>query len=227
MRAVNRISVGRLILINSVCALFVMIAFGLSWAQTQPSDRAALSPRYDTDGNLLRPPGFETWVFVGSNLGLGYADWARSMTTAEARRVEQQNYHNVYIDPASYAAYVASSIFPEGTMLVMDVYEAANKELRVPDGKQSILNAGTFNGRRKRFEVAVKDSRRPNRRDVDGQDRSVGEWAYYSFAPIGPMSMKARAHADGECYDCHRDHAGDDKVWVQFYPVLRRVKNPE
>ena len=52
--------------------------------------------------------------FVGSNLALGYADWARSMTTVEARRVEQQNYHNVFIAPASYAAYVASSIFPVG-----------------------------------------------------------------------------------------------------------------
>jgi hypothetical protein len=224
MRAVNSISVGRLILINSVCALFVMIALGFSLAQTQQPDQAAPGPRYDSGGNLLRPPGFETWVFVGSNLGLGYADWARSMTTVEARRVEQQNYHNVFIAPASYAAYVASSIFPEGTMLVMDIYEAANKEVRAPEGKQSILNAGTFNGRRKGFEVAVKDSARPNRRDVVGEDRSVGEWAYYSF---GPTSMRSRAEPDFGCYDCHRDHAGDDKVWVQFYPVLRRIRNPE
>jgi cytochrome P460 len=223
MRAVNSMSVGRLILINSVSALFVMIALGFSLAQTQQPGQAGPGPLYD-DGNLLRPSGFETWVFVGSNLGLGYADWARSMTTAEARRTQQQNYHNVYINPASYAAYVASSIFPEGTMLVMDIYEAANKETRVPDGKQSILNAGTFNGRRRGFEVAVKDSRRPNRRDVVGEDRSVGEWAYYSF---GPMSMKAPAEADRDCYDCHRDHAADDKVWVQFYPVLRRIRNPE
>jgi hypothetical protein len=224
MRVVNSMSVGRLILINSVCALFVMIALGFSLAQPQQPGQAGPGPRYDTDGNLLRPIGFETWVFVGSNLGLGYADWARSMTTAEVRRTEQQNYHNVYIDPASYAAYVASSAFPEGSILVMDIYEAANKEMRVPEGKRSILNAGTFNGRRTGFEVAVKDSARPNRRDVVGEGRSVGEWAYY---PFGPMSMRARANPDWQCYDCHRDHAADDKVWVQFYPVLRRIRNPE
>lgn len=224
MRAVNSMSVSRLILINTVCALFVMIALGFSLAQTQQSDQAAPGPRYHPNGDLQRPPGFETWVFVGSNLGLGYADWMRSMTTAEARRVEQQNYHNVYITPASYAAYVASSTFPEGTMLVMDIYEAANKEIRVPEGKRSILNAGTFNGRRRAFEVAVKDSARPNRRDVVGEDRSVGEWAYY---PFSPTSTRARANPDGQCYDCHRDHAGDDKVWVQFYPVLRRIRNPD
>ena len=214
---------GRLALTTSSVAFFLLIALGLPVAQT-PSDRATLRPRYDAEGSLLRPPGFETWVFVGSNLGLGYADWLQQMTAAEAKRTEQADYHNVYIDPVSYAAYMASGAFPEHTMLVMDVYEAAIKELQGSDGKPSILNSGTFNGRRKRFEVAVKDTGRPNRRTVDGEDRSVGEWAYYSFAPNG---AKARAHADGECFTCHRDHAGDDKVWVQFYPTLRRKKHPE
>jgi hypothetical protein len=225
MRAVKTISFSRLVLIVSVCALFVTAALRFPVAQTQPPDRAGLGPRYDTDGNLLRPVGFETWVFVGSNLGLGYAKWAKSMTVAEAKKTERQDYHNVYIDPVSYAAYVANKTFPEGTMLVMDVYEAANKEAQAPDGRPSILNAGTFNGKRLFVEVAVKDSARPNRRNVNGEDRSVGEWAYYSY--LFSTDTKAPAHADGDCYNCHRDHAGDDKVWVQFYPTLRRVKHPE
>jgi hypothetical protein len=225
MRADNRISVGWLIFIGSVCALFVTIVLGFPVAQSQQPDRAAHGPRYDKDGNLLRPIGFETWIFVGSNLGLGYAKWAKSMTVTEAKRTERQDYHNIYIDPVSYAAYVATGTFPEGTMLVMDVYEATNKEVQAPDGRPSILNSGTFNGPRRFVEVAVKDSARPNRRDVDGEDRSVGEWGYYSF--LFSTDTKAPAHADGECFNCHRDHAGDDKVWVQFYPTLRRVKHPE
>jgi hypothetical protein len=27
-------------------------------------------------------------------------------------------------------------------------------------------------------------------------------------------------------YACHKAHASVDNVWVQFYPVLRRVKGP-
>jgi hypothetical protein len=34
---------------------------------------------------------------------------------------------------------------------------------------------------------------------------------------------QATAHPDSDCADCHRDHAGRDRVWVQFYPVLRKL----
>ena len=220
MRAVN-CSIGALVRVGSASVLVLMLALGRLVAQGQ---LPATGLTYDQEGNLLRPTAFETWVFVGSNLGLGYATDAKSMTIVEARRTEQQDYHNVYIDPAAYAAYLAKRSFPDGAMLVMDVYEAATKEVRSSGDKPSVLNAGTFNGRRKAVEVAVKDSRRPNRRDVKGDDRSVGEWAYYRFDAQG---TKARAQADSECFNCHRDHADDDNVWVQFYPTLRRVKRPD
>ena len=57
----------------------------------------------------------------------------------------------------------------------------------------------------------VKNSRRP--------DGSKTDWAYYDF-PAGQLT--AKAFLDKACYDCHLDHASDDNVWVQFYPVLRR-----
>jgi hypothetical protein len=220
MRAVS-CSTAALVRVGSASVLVLMFALGQPAAQSQ---QPATDLTYDAEGNLLRPTNFETWVFVGSNLGLGYAKDAKSMTIVEARRTEQQDYHNVYIDPAAYAAYLAKGTFPDAAMLVMDVYETATKEVRGPGDKPSVLNAGTFNGRRKAVEVAVKDSRRPNRRDVEGEDRSVGEWAYYGFDAKG---TKARPHADSECFNCHRDHADDDNVWVQFYPTLRRVKRPD
>ena len=44
-------------------------------------------------------------------------------------------------------------------------------------------------------------------------------WAYYSFAT--PAAERASAQGPQECYQCHNEHAGNDHVFVQFYPVLR------
>jgi hypothetical protein len=49
--------------------------------------------------------------------------------------------------------------------------------------------------------------------------RAAGGGAYYVFE--APTQMTAKAFADSACYDCHREHANVDNVWVQFYPILR------
>ena len=93
-------------------------------------------------------------------------------------------------------------------MLIMEVYSAGTKD---PKG---FLSAGKFEEKRVGFEMAVKDSRRPG---------GGVPWAYYDFkldTKLRP-SGTAKAKPDGKCYDCHLKHAGDDNVWVQFYPVLR------
>ena len=189
-----------------------MACLGLATAQPVPPD----APAYAANGDLLLPQKFETWVFAGSNLGLGYSPDVPNNTRAEAaRQVQTQQFHNVYINPLAYDAYVKTGKFPEGTMLVMDVYVAASRE---PSG---IVNSGTYNGPRITIEVAVKNSKRP--------DGSKTDWAYYNFTGASPGSLapQAKAEENADCYACHKSHAGDDNVWVQFYPALRRVKKPE
>lgn len=44
-------------------------------------------------------------------------------------------------------------------------------------------------------------------------------WAYYSFGDGSRASATAFARA--ACFECHRQHAARDNVFVQFYPVLR------
>jgi hypothetical protein len=76
-----------------------------------------------------------------------------------------------------------------------------------------------FPGTHRRFEVAVKNGKRP--------DRSKTDWAYYDFGSPAKAKATASAFPDAACYDCHRKHADVDNVWVQFYPPLRaRVNAP-
>ncbi len=178
---------------------------------TPASDKATAAPEYDEKGNLKLPRGFESWVFVGANLGLRYPTNMPETTPREKDRGRGANvgeFHNVYINPESYTAYLKTGKFPDRTVLVMDVYEAKNKE------PQSIVIGGHFPGKRTSIEVAVKNSNRP--------DGSKTDWAYYAFQL--PDAAPVPAFPDSSCYDCHRKHASDDNVWVQFYPILQRTR---
>jgi len=177
--------------------------------------QSPFEPRYSSDGRmLLLPEDFTSWVFVGSNLGLGYAWDVRANTPKERARQEPAKYHNVYISPPAYAAYKQTRQFPDKTVLVMDIYEAQNREA------QGVVNQGSFNGARLGVEVAVKNRNRP--------DGKATDWAYYDFPNRpGQLLPQAEPFEDVDCYACHKAHAGDDNVWVQFYPTLRRVKQPD
>jgi hypothetical protein len=193
--------------VTAVC--FTLVALGPA-ARSQSADE----PQYARGGDLLLPNGFETWVFVGSNLGLSYTpDAAAAASAPPPRTPRQQQFHNVFINKAAYHYFLADGRFPEGTMLVMQVFEAVDKEPR------NVLASGVFNGRRVGLEVAVKNTSRP--------DGKTTPWAYYNFTDQSDRSKalaSAAAFPDAACANCHQLHASIDNVWVQFYPALRERK---
>jgi len=150
------------------------------------------APQYDGSGALRRPEGYQEWTFVGASLGLSYAEGAAPDGPGE--------FHHVYLRPSSYSEFRRTGKFPEGTVLVLELHEAAQK---VAPSRH-----GLFEGRRIAVEAAVKDS-----------TRFKEGWAYYSFGDGSQTS--AGAFARGACFECHRQHAARDNVFVQFYPVLR------
>jgi hypothetical protein len=157
--------------------------------------------------------GFETWVFVGSNLGLGYKTELALTTAKENAHADAQVFHNIYINPEAYAHFVATREFPDRTVLVMEVFTAADKE---PKG---VVTRGVFDGDRVGLQVAVKDSHSPH--------KNPRNWAYYIPQdvqdPLHPLLASSPAFADDACESCHHAHASLDDVWVQFYPTLRKL----
>jgi Cytochrome P460 len=193
------------LVVGAAALCFVLAASGPS-ARSQSSEE----PRYTPGGDLLLPNGFDTWVFVGSNLGLSYTPDAAAVASAPPPRAPSQQFHNVSINKAAYDYFSANGRFPDRTVLVMQVFEAADKEPR------GVLASGVFNGRRIGLEVAVKNATRP--------DGKATPWAYYNFTDPSDRSKvlaSATAFPDGACANCHQRHASIDNVWVQFYPALR------
>ncbi len=158
----------------------------------QPNTQAGAAVQYTASGDLLRPEGYRTWVFVGASLGLSYADSA----SAEG----MGDFHHVYLRPEAYDAYRRTGRFPDKTVLVLELHEATPK---APPARH-----GLFEGRRIALEAAVKDV-----------ERFPEGWAYFSF---GDGSRRAAAaFPRARCFECHRQHAAADNVFTQFYPVLR------
>ncbi len=183
-------------------------------APPEETKRASTVPEYDAKGNLKIPTDFKTWIFVGSSLGLDYrSDVAEKTVREKAPNQERRvgDFHNVYINPAAYEEYVKTGKFPDKTVLVMDVYQAKDKE------PQNIVQGGHYSAAHRSVEVAVKNNNRP--------DGSKTDWAYYAFLAPDKVTT-AKAFKDGTCFDCHHKHADDDNVWVQFYPTLRDLKKP-
>lgn len=153
-------------------------------------------PQYDSTGALLRPKNFETWVFVGASTGLSY----QAGSTSNGIGL----FHNVYTRPEAYRTYLETGLFPEKTMLVLAIYEPAQKI--------EPAHGGYFEGQFASLDVAVKD-----------HEHFPEGWAYFNFGERGNLAEATHAFPGNRCYPCHKEHGADDNVFVQFYPILRRI----
>src|SRR5712672_2273482 len=120
---------------------------------TLTSEQKMFQPRYADGNQLIRPEGFREWMFVGSNLNMGYSE---GPPPAESR------FHNVYIQPEAYRQYAATGTFPDKTVMVMEVLAAGTNA--------SINKKGQFEDRAIGVEVSVKD-----------ETRFPEKWAYFNF----------------------------------------------
>jgi hypothetical protein len=191
------------VLLAVMCCMATSGRGGSAGDQARAKAARKSQPRYMKDGALERPEDFRKWVFVGSSLGLSYAK--------HPKYEKDQLFHNVYIIPTAYEHYARTGKFPEKTMLAMAVYRQV-KKTEAPIDLQ-----GSFAGDLVALELAVKDS-----------SQFEQPWAYFDFSPK-PKEDSLRASAKpfpaAKCYDCHATHAADDNVFVQFYPVLRRLND--
>jgi hypothetical protein len=158
-------------------------------------------PEYTADGQLILPKNWESWVFVGSPL------------TPNALNGGQANfpeYHNVYIEPGSYAIYKKTNVFPEGTIFFKELQ--LTLPAQNPDGSRTEPSGrGFFPGPLNGADVTVKDSKR---------FANSGGWGYFNFNHHEPKAPTAKVKAKDECAFCHIANAKKDEVWTQFYVRL-------
>jgi hypothetical protein len=175
-----------------------VFAQSTSSAQTTSS---CYPPKYTASGDLILPENFHEWVYVGSPLT------PNALNDGKANFPE---YHNVYIEPCSYAMYKKTNAFPDGTIFFKELQLTLPQQN--PDGSRTEPSGrGYFPGPWNGADVTVKDSKRY---------ADTGGWGYYNFNHHEPKAPTATVKAKGECAFCHIASAKKDEVWTQFYPLL-------
>lgn len=153
------------------------------------------------NGELERPTEYREWIYVGTPLT------PNDMNNGKAAFPE---FHNVYIDPESWAHWKKTGAFRDGTILI--------KELVSVGSKQAVSGQGYFMGEFVGLEATIKSKKH--------FPKEPGNWAYYSFSSKDhkTLSDTAKPFATESCNACHAGAAADDFVFTQYYPVLSAGK---
>src|SRR5215813_673454 len=203
----------RILTIAAAIATCTFSVAVLAQSPTSPADgnlpaRARYLPEYTPSGELVLPKDYRNWVYVGSPLT------PNALNKGKAAFPE---YHNVYIEPGSYAIYKKTGVFPEGTMFYKELQLTLKPEEN-PDGSRTEPSGrGFFPGALAGAEVSVKDTKR---------FAASGGWGYFEFGHSEPKLASTSARKKEECAFCHIDHAKRDLVWTQFYRILDEVPLP-
>jgi hypothetical protein len=151
--------------------------------------------KFNKAGELLRPVKYREWIFVGAPVT------PKDMNDGKPAFPE---FHNVYIDPASWQYWKRTGKFRDNSIFVLELVSVGDKK--------SSSGSGYFQGEFGGIAAAVKSKKRfPN---------AQNNWAYFNFGD----KPSASAQADDACAACHKANAADDMVFTQHYPVLRAAK---
>jgi hypothetical protein len=148
--------------------------------------------RYDADGRLQRPE-YRQWVFLGAGLDMAYG------ARAANAQPDHHMFTNVFVNPASYRAFMGSGRWPDKTMFMLEIRHTGTD--RRPNG------AGLFQTEAVGLEAHVLDAAKGGSRFYDFDGRSAAS----------PLS------ATSSCNTCHVEHGAVDDTFVQFYPELLTV----
>ena len=173
----------------------IAVACGTAAYAQQPA-----TPQYTSAGELIRPTDFREWVFVTSGLGMTYNQPAPQPTSGAVVPVRTPNFTNVYVNLASYRAFMKTGQWPDQTMFIL--------EIRASTSEGSINKGGHFQTNLVVIEASVKD-----------ETRFPGKWAYFDFGRDMKTHVAALPRTE-RCYACHADNAAVDNTFVQFYPTL-------
>lgn len=188
----------RKILLYGTVVLFMLGLFTLSVTAEKRAPSTAPYAKFNEKGELIRPTGYREWVFIGSPLT------PNDMNDGKAAFPE---FHNVYIDPASWNPWKKSGAFPDGTLII--------KELVSVGSKKAASGNGYFQGEYIGLEASIKSKQH--------FPETPGHWGFFRFTIEGSPELHKTATVQpvDNCVACHQARAAQDQVFTQYYPVLR------
>ena len=152
----------------------------------------------DAKGNLRVPENYrELYQALGS--------WAIAADSGAGSK----QIHEVYASPGAIAAYRKTGRFPDGTILVKEVFSGATANMTTG----TVSHADTLKG----WFVMVKD-----RTDSHPGNPIWGDGWGWSWFDVGNPMKTTSTDFKSDCLGCHVPAQSTDWIYVGGYPVLRR-----
>jgi hypothetical protein len=117
--------------------------------------------------------------------------------------------HEVYASPGAIAAYQKTGRFPDGTVLVKEVFGAATVSMTTG----TVSHPETLKG----WFVMVKDSKNSH----PGNPLWGDGWGWSWFDADKPLKTTSTDYKSA-CQGCHVPAKSTDWIYVNGYPALRR-----
>ena len=151
----------------------------------------------DDQGHLHVPSNYRaTYEFLGT--------WA----IASDKGAGSSELHTVYATPGTIAAYHTGGQFPEGTVLIKEVYETST----APMTTGTVSHAQTLKG----WFVMVKDSKNSHPGNMLWGDG----WGWSWFDAGDPTKTTSTSYRQN-CLACHVPARETDWVYTSGYPALK------
>jgi hypothetical protein len=166
--------------------------------ETRSQYRGTTAAVVDDKGNLRVPSDYRT---VFQMLGT----WA----VANEKGPGSKEMHVVYASPGTVAAYRKDGHFPDGAVLVKEVYRTTTKEMTTG----TVSSAGTLAG----WFVMVKD----NVGRFPGNTLWGDGWGWSWFDEKKPRQTTSTGYKT-DCQSCHVPARQSDWIYTSGYPILTR-----
>ena len=181
-----------------VVGLLVLASLA-AYGQINPAATHPATAIVDAKGNLRVPADYRTsYQFLGS--------WA----VADAVGKPPDQLHIVYASPGTISAYRGDKRFPDGSVLVKEVFQTATGTMKTGIVSRTQTLKGWF--------VMVKDSK-----DSHPGNALWGDgWAWSWFDADDP-SKTTSTNYRVNCLPCHVPARATDLIYVQGYPPLEQA----
>jgi Cytochrome P460 len=117
--------------------------------------------------------------------------------------------HAVYTEGRNVEAYLKSGAFPDGAVIVKDVWHAKTEALTTGTVSYEDTLEGRF--------VMVKDAN-----GKLGSGPRFGDGWGWAFFPGDETTMTSTTNYKADCLGCHEPARQTDLTYVQGFPVLRK-----
>jgi hypothetical protein len=194
MKAIKPVAIGA----AGISAIVAIAAYGQIDAPASSKAPKAPVVAVDAAGDLHVPDDYRTtYQFLGS--------WAVAADTGAGLK----ELHVVYASPGTITAYRKDGRFPDGAVLVKEVFQAATGKMTTGTVSRAEILKGWF--------VMVKDSEGRH----DGNQLWGDGWGWSWFDAANPTKTTSTDYKTN-CLSCHIPAHGSDWVYVAGYPPLKR-----